>query len=456
MRRAEALCGLAVAATAALALAAGDPSVPRWPGFRGPQASGQGTGEPPIEWDVPSGEGVAWKTQIPGLAHSSPAIWGDRLFVTTAVSEGGNDDLKVGLYGDVAPVDDDSVHSYRIYALDRTSGEILWEREAHRGVPAVKRHTKSTHANPTPATDGERVVAFFGSEGLYAYDLEGELLWRKDLGVLDAGFFMAKSAQWGFSSSPVLVDGRVIVQCDVQEGSFVAAFDAATGEEIWRTPRGDVPTFGTPTVYEVDGDDGRRKVVAVNGWRHIGAYDFDTGEEVWRFRGGGDIPTPTPIVAHGYVYITNAHGNLAPICAVKLGARGAIDLADGRTSSDGIAWCQFRDGAYMQTPIVVGDHLYVCRDNGVLGCYRAETGEEVYRERLGKGGTSGFTASAVAANGYLYYTNETGEVFVVRAGPEFELVATNQTGETVMATPAIVDGVIYFRTRAHVVAVGGA
>ena len=421
-----------------------------WPGFRGARASGHGTGEPPITWNLESGENVRWKTAIPGLAHSSPIVWGDRLFVTTAVSEGGDDELKVGLYGDVKPVEDDSVHSFRIYALDAGSGEILWEREAHRGVPKVKRHTKSTHANPTPATDGQRVIAFFGSEGLYAWDMDGEPLWSKDLGVLDAGFYVAKAAQWGFSSSPILVDGKVVVQCDVQGQSFVAAFDAATGEELWRTERDEVPTFGSPTVYEHAG----RKIVAVNGWRHIGAYDLATGAEVWRFRGGGDIPTPTPVVAHGYIYITNAHGNLAPICAVRTDARGAIDLADGQRSSDGIAWCHFRDGAYMQTPIVVGDVLYVCRDNGVLGAYDAISGEEIYRERPGGGGTSGFTASAVAANGHLYYSNETGDVFVVKAGREFELVTTNAMDEIVMATPAIADGVIYFRTRGHVVAIG--
>ena len=253
-----------------------------------------------------------------------------------------------------------------------------------------------------------------------------------------------------FSSSPILVDGKVVVQCDVQGQSFVAAFDAATGEELWRTERDEVPTFGSPTVYEHAG----RKIVAVNGWRHIGAYDLATGAEVWRVRVFCDIPTTTPVVAHGYIYITNAHGNLAPICAVRTDARGAIDLADGQRSSDGIAWCHFRDGAYMQTPIVVGDVLYVCRDNGVLGAYDAISGEENFRERLCGGGTSGLTGSAVAANGLLYYSNETGDVFVVKAGREFELVTTNAMDEIVMATPAIADGVIYFRTRGHVVAIG--
>lgn len=426
------------------------PDAENWPSFRGPQASGLGSGRPtPMSWDVTSGENVEWKTPIPGLAHSSPIIWKDRVYVTTAVSDSGDNDLKVGLYGDIAPVNDPSEYSWRLYALDKESGEILWMREAHRGVPKVKRHTKSTHANSTPATDGKRVVAFFGSEGLHAWDMDGEPLWSKDLGVLDAGFFRVPAAQWGFASSPILIHDRVVVQCDVQGQSFIAAFDAETGDEIWRTDRSEVPTWGSPTVYEVPG----RTVIAVNGWKHIGGYDLQTGEEVWRFAGGGDIPTPTPIVAQGLVFITNAHGNMAPIYAVRADAEGVIDLAEGESTSDGIVWSTPRDGAYMQTPIVVDDLLYVCRDNGVVGCYRVETGEEVYRQRLGKGGTSGFSASAVSADGKIYFSGETGDVYVVKAGEEYELLAVNEMDEIVMATPAISDGVLFFRTRGHLVSV---
>lgn len=423
-----------------------------WPRFRGPQATGVSSTRPtPIRWDLSSRENVLWKTAIPGLAHSSPIVWGDRLFVTTAVSATGDDELKVGLYGAVDPVEDESVHSWRLYAFDTESGEIVWWREAHRGVPEVKRHTKSTHANPTPATDGERVIAFFGSEGLYAYDMDGELLWSKDLGTLDSGFFRVPTAQWGFGSSPILVDGRVIVQVDVQGPSYLAAFDAVTGEELWRSGRDEVPTWSTPTVYEHDG----RKLVAVNGWKHIGGYDIETGEEVWRMKGGGDIPVPTPVPADGLLLITNAHGSQSPIYAVRQGAEGEISLGEEQSSNAGIAWSTRRDGAYMQTPIVVGDLLYVCRDNGVLGCYEVATGHEVYRQRLGGGGTSGFSASAVSDGEKIYFSNEVGEIFVVRAGPEFELLEVNEMGEIVMATPAISEGVLFFRTRGHVVAIGG-
>jgi outer membrane protein assembly factor BamB len=433
------------------ALAAQDAGETNWPQFRGPQARGVAAGKPtPVTWNVEEGKGLRWKTPIPGLGHSSPVVWGDRLYVTTAISGKEKDDLRVGLYGDIAPVQDDSVYRWVVYCLDRNTGKVLWERVAHAGVPKVKRHTKSTHANSTPATDGRHVVAFFGSEGLYCYDTAGKLLWKKDLGTLDSGFFMVPAAQWGFASSPVIWKDRVIVQCDVQRGSFLAAFDLKDGAELWRTPRADVPTWSTPTVWE-HGDTAQ---VVVNGWKHIGGYDARTGKEVWRLTGGGDIPVPTPVVAHGLVFITNAHGRMAPIYAVRTDARGDISLPAGETTNAGIAWSTHREGAYMQTPVVYGDYLYVCRDNGVLSCYEAKTGSRLYQERLGTGAT-GYTASAVAADGKLYYTSEDGDVQVVRAGPEFKLLATNPLGETCLSTPAVSDGTLFFRTRSHVVAIGG-
>ena len=181
---------------------------------------------------------------------------------------------------------------------------MKWQQTAHKGVPKIKRHTKATHANSTLATDGERLIAFFGSEGLYAYDMKGKLLWKKDLGVLDAGFFMVPEAQWETGSSPVIHDSVVVVQVDVQKDSFLGAFDARTGKDLWRTARGDVPTWGTPTIHTVNG----QTQIIVNGMRHVGAYDFKTGKEIWKIIGGGDIPVPTPVVHDGLIYITNAHG----------------------------------------------------------------------------------------------------------------------------------------------------
>ncbi|MFQ5790905.1 MAG: PQQ-binding-like beta-propeller repeat protein, partial [Acidobacteriota bacterium] len=199
-----------------------------WPSFRGEQARGVAEGYSlPVRWDVETSKNVLWKTPVPGLGHSSPVVWGDRLFVTTAVSRDAAPTLRVGLYGDIRPVPEKVVHSWRVYCLDKTTGAVLWVRTAHEGVPKIPRHPKSTHANPTPATDGRHLVAFFGSEGLYVYDMDGNLSWKKDLGVLRSGFFLAPDALWGFASSPVIHDGKVIVQSDVLGESFLAAFDVA-------------------------------------------------------------------------------------------------------------------------------------------------------------------------------------------------------------------------------------
>jgi len=443
-------CG-AVGSAVALALAAATAPRPGvdWPQFRGINASGISEGHAtPAAWNVGSGERIAWRTPVPGLGLSSPIVWGDLVCVTTSISGRKDAGLKVGLYGNIAPVEDDTEHEWRIYCLDKKSGAIRWQQAVHRGVPKVKRHTKSTHANSTLATDGERLVAFFGSEGLYAYDLQGKLLWKKDLGVLDAGYFMAPEAQWETGSSPVIHDNVVVIQADVQKDSFLAAFDARTGKELWRTPRADVPTWGTPTVHTVDG----QTQVIVNGWRHIGAYDVRTGKEIWKLRGLGDIPVPTPVVHDGLVYLTSAHGPGAPVYAVRETASGDISLPDGASSSEAVAWSHTRDGGYMCTPLVYRGLVYIVKYNGVLSVFDAKTGERKVQERL-LGGTSAFTSSPVAADGKVYVASEDGNVIVLKAGPAHELLAENDMGESVLATPAISEGVLLYRTQGHVIAI---
>jgi outer membrane protein assembly factor BamB len=415
-----------------------------WPQFRGPSASGIGSGSPPVEWNGESGKSILWKAAIPGLGHSSPIVWEDRIFLTSAVAAAGEPSLKLGLYGDIRPVEGEGAQSFNLYCLDRKSGKILWQRTVANGTPKTKRHPKSTHANPTPATDGRRVIAFFGSEGLYAFDLNGKPLWQKDFGVLDAGFFQAPDAQWGFSSSPILHEGAVLIQADVQKNSFLAAFDAATGKELWRTPRNDVPTFGTPAV--VPHATGTQ--VVVNGWKHIGGYDRKTGKEVWKLRGGGDIPVPTPVFSDGLIVITSAHGPARPIYAIRTEAAG--DITESRS---GIAWTQDRAGNYMQTPLLHHGLGYFCLDNGVLTVYQLATGERLYQQRLGEGRT-GFSSSPVAAGGRLYITSEEGETYVIALGKEYKLLARNELGEQVMATPAIAGEVLYVRGRKCLYAIG--
>ena len=420
-----------------------------WPQFRGIKANGTSdTHATADKWSVTSNEGIAWKTPIPGLGLSSPIVWGDLVCLTTSISGMKDAGLKVGLYGDIKPVQDDTEHEWRVYCLDKKSGAVKWQQTAHKGVPKIKRHTKATHANSTLATDGERLVAFFGSEGLYAYNMAGKLLWKRDLGVLDAGYFMYPEAQWETGSSPVIHDNVVIVQVDVQKDSFLGAFDARTGKDLWRTARGDVPTWGTPTVHTVQG----QTQVIVNGWRHAGGYDFKTGKEIWKINGGGDIPVPTPVVHDGLIYITNAHGPASPIYAVRETASGDVSLASGATSNDGIAWSYPRDGGYMCTPLVYRGLVYIVKYNGVMNVYDARTGEKKFQQRLADG-KSAFTSSPVAADGKVYLASEEGHVYVLKAGPAFEVVSENDMGESVLATPAISEGTLLIRTQGNVVAV---
>ena len=420
-----------------------------WPQFRGIRAIGvDDKHAAPTTWDLPKNQSIRWKTSIAGLGLASPVVWGDEVFVATAISGQKDAGLKVGLYGDIASVTDDTEHEWRIVCLDKKTGTIKWARTALKAVPKVKRHMKSTHANSTLATDGERLIAFFGSEGLHAFDMKGKPLWKKDLGVLDAAFYMVPEAQWETGSSPIIHDNVVVVQADVLKGSFIAAFDAKDGRELWRVTRDDVPTWSTPTVHEVNG----RTQLIVNGMRHMGAYDFKTGEVIWKLSGGGDIPVPTPVVSDGLVYITNAHGMMAPVYAVRDTARGDISLKEGVTSNEAIVWSHIKGGGYMSTPLPYRGLVYVVNYNGVLNVYDAKNGERKYTQRLTQGAV---TASPVAADGKVYFANEDGHIYVVKAGPTFELLATNDMGEATLATPALSEGLMLWRTQSHVVAIGG-
>ncbi|HSF17654.1 MAG TPA: PQQ-binding-like beta-propeller repeat protein [Vicinamibacteria bacterium] len=414
-----------------------------WPQFRGPGARGIAEGiETPVEWSVTEGRNVLFRVPVQGLGHSSPVIWGDQIFLTTAVSAAGDPRLRVGLYGDISPVEGEGAQSFRVLSFDKTTGRLLWEKTAYEGVPRIKRHPKSTHANPTPATDGNVLVVFFGSEGLYGYDLAGNLLWKRDFGVLRAGFFQAPDAEWGFASSPVIHDGKVIIQADVLGESFLEVLSVDDGRTLWKISRDDVPTWSTPNIYRGPRGDS----VVLNGFKHIGGYELTTGRPIWKMSGGGDIPVPTPVVAGELIFITNAHGPGSPIYVVPTSAEGELTPGD-------LPWSIETGGAYMQTPLVLEAVLYSCRDNGVLSAFEAKTGKLLYRERLG-GGDNGFSASPIAAGGKLYFTSEEGDVHVLRPGAEFEVLAVNSLGEVTMATPAASEGALFFRTRGHLVALG--
>ena len=421
-----------------------------WPSFRGNGARGVADGQnPPTEWDVEEGENVLWQTPLEGLGLSCPVIWDDKLFITSAVAEEADGTLKIGNYGDVGSVEEDYEFEFRVICLNKNSGEKLWEQTANTAKPAVKRHTKSSHANPTVATDGKHVIAFFGSEGLYCYDLDGKLNWKKDLGVLDSGWFYDAGYQWGFGASPIIFEDFVIVQCDIQEGSFIAAFRLSDGEQAWRTSRDEIPSWSSPTVHEF----GDLPMLLTGGTKAARGYDARTGEEIWSLKDHSEIVVPTPFVAHNLIYLASGYSPIQPIYAVRPDAKGDISLDDNSTSNAYVEWSHKKGGPYMPSPIVYGDYLYCCANAGILTCYEATTGEQVYKKRLPGGGVS-FTASPLAADGHLYFTAENGRVIVVEAGPDFEHVSTNPAGESILATPAISEGAIYLRTQDSVIAVG--
>ena len=416
-----------------------------WPAFRGQNGTGVGDGnDPPTTWDAEKSTNILWKTPIPGLGHSSPIIWKDRVFVTTAISSAANSEFVHGLTDTGASANDNSKHSWRIYGLDKNTGRIIWEKTIYEGVPKVKRHVKASYANSTPATDGKYLVVSFGSEGLYCFDLNGKLLWKQDLGVLDGGWSSDAESHWGFGSSPIIYKGLAIVQCDTQNQSFIAAFNLADGKRVWQTKREEDSSWSTPTIYESK----ERTELITSGTKYYRGYDPLTGKELWRMADGVDVKIPTPLATND-LYLLGGGGTNGrrTFYAVRAGIKGEIKPTDA-----GIAWQSAQIKPHIVTPIVYSDYLYVCTDNGILSQYKVTTGEPGFRARLGNGGS--FSASPVAANGKLYFASEDGDVFVIKAGPTFELLARNPVGEVMIATPAIADKMIIIRGQHHIFGIG--
>jgi outer membrane protein assembly factor BamB len=419
----------------------------QWPSFRGPRGCGFLTdSRTPSGWDVESQKGIRWKTPVPGLAHSSPVIWGNLLFVTTAATNLNDATLKLGLYGDIDEANDSKAHEFKVYCLDKTSGKILWERVAHKGIPKSKRHTKSTQANCTPATDGKYLVVHFGSEGLYCYDLKGTLIWKKDMGILNPGPYTDPGIEWGYASSPIIYRNKIIIQCDIPGKPYITALELSTGKELWKTSRSDeVSTWCTPAIYSKGGN---TQVIA-NGYNQICGYEIESGKQIWRLSKGGDAPAPAPVIANDLIYLNSAHGTFSPIFVVKPDAEGDITLDAESTKNKYIVWSVKRGGAYMQTPLIYEGLLYNLQINGQLTCYDALTGEVKYKENL----KEAFSASAIAADGKIYLSSEEGNVYVIKAGPVYSLIARNGLKDNCMATPAISGNALFFRTQHYVIAI---
>ena len=437
---------LSLALIAALALGiatTGSLAAGNWPQWRGPDGSGISTEKNlPAEWNT--NKNIKWKTPIDGRGHSSPIVWENRIFLTTAI-EG---DVVPGakapkhMLGDKEFVHPDSIgankkHTFKVIALDRDSGKVLWQAVAFEGTPYDDRHRKSSYAASTPATDGKMVYAFFGSEGLYAYDFKGKLAWKADLGKIG-------TVGMGTGTSPILFENLVIVQADEENAtaSYIVAFDKKTGKEVWKTPRKVQVSWSTPLLVKT----ARRAELITSGTESIISYDPATGKELWTHKGVESNAIPSPVANSEMVYLVAGYPAKIAV-AIRLGGSGDL------TGTPNVPWKYAKGTAYVPSPILYGDYLYLTTDRGILTCIDAKTGEVKY-----EGGRipipATFTASPVAFDGKILLTSEDGDTFIVKAGPKHEVIGTNSVGEPVYASPAIADGRIYIRGEKNIYAIG--
>jgi outer membrane protein assembly factor BamB len=409
-----------------------------WPQFRGSHGGVAEGVDLPTSWDTT--KNVAWSTKVPGKAWSSPVVWGDKVFVTTAVSAGDEAVAKKGLYLEATlGKKSKAEHRWLVYCLDLASGKVLWEKTAHKGVPGEAVSSKNSYATETPVTDGRRVYAYFGNVGLFCYDLDGKELWSWKVKPRKTRY------GWGPAASPVLHKDRVYVQDDNDEKSFLAALDAKTGREVWRVERAEKSNWATPFVWQND----QRTEIVTAGSRRVRSYD-PGGKLLWELGGMSSIAIPTPVAGHGLLYVSSGYVNdrRRPIFAIRPGASGDISLKEGETSNKYVAWFQKQAGPYDPSPVVYGDYLYVLHDRGFLGCYDAKTGKEAYKERIP--GADAFTASPWAWGGKVFCLSEDGDTIVVEAGPKFKVLGKNRLDEMCLATPAVVRDGLIIRTASKV------
>lgn len=411
------------------------PKDSNWPQWRGAEGTGISTETNlPAEWSV--SKNLRWKTPLPGSGHSSPIVWGNRVFITAEI-EGeavpGAQAVKHIIDGQEFKHPDavaaDLKHTFQVVCLERDTGKLLWTQTAYTGTVYDDRHRKSSHAAPTPATDGKYVFAYFGTEGLYCYDFNGKQIWKTSPGQI-------ATLGMGTATSPVVFENLVILQCDEDNGekSFMVAYDKKTGKEIWKTSRQVQVSWTTPLIVRTP----QRAEMITSGNELIISYDPKTGKEWWRTKGHGSNAIASPLVGHGMVFIS-AGFPLKRTLAIKLGANGELDSLDAN-----IVWRYNKGSAYVPSPILYGDYIYVMTDRGILTCLEAKTGKVVYEgARLPVPAT--FTASPVAVDGKILLTSEDGDTFVIKAGPQHEVLATNSIEEPVFASPAIANGMIFIR-----------
>ena len=431
------LAGLTLAAALSISLHA---SQNDWPQFRGMRA-GVADDDPALPEVWSKTENVVWRTPIGGTGWSSPIVAGDQIFVTSVVSADQLEPPKPGLYfGGERPAPTVE-HRWLLTAVDFTTGRIRWEREVHRSVPGSPRHLKNSYASETPVTDGERVYAYFGNVGLFAFDVNGKPVWSKKFDTVPM------RNGWGTAASPVLHRGRLYIVNDNDTASFIVALDARTGREIWRTVRDEHSNWASPFIWEHAGG----TQIVTSGSDRVRAYDLE-GRLRWQLKGMSSIAIPTPFAAHDLLFVSSGYvgDSVRPMYAIRPGASGDISLAPGETSNAQIAWSHPQLGAYNPTPVVYGELLYTLLDRGFLLAHDARSGREVYgRQRLATD-ASGFTASPWAYNGKIFAASEDGDTFVIQAGPTYKLIGRNSLGEMLMASPAIARGSLVMRTAAAV------
>jgi outer membrane protein assembly factor BamB len=424
----------------ALMLLTGALAEDRWPQFRGPKSLGIAE-DPSLPDKWSSSENVAWKTDIPGAGWSSPVVWGDKIFLTSVISEGQIEKPKKGLYFGGERKGPTDVHHWKVYCVDWKTGKILWDREVHKGVPSTSHHLKNTFASETPVTDGERVYAYFGNLGVFCFTVDGKEVWSKQWEPSRTAF------GWGTAASPVLYKHRLYIVNDNDDHSFLVALNKKTGDQIWKVDREERTNWSTPYIWENE----RRTEIITTGVKKVRSYDLD-GKLLWELGGMSSIVIPTPFSSFGLLYVASGYvqDQHRPVFAIRPGASGDISLAQDETSNKYIAWFQPKAGPYNPSPLVYGDYYYTLLDFGFFTCHDAKTGKEIYgKQRIDPSAGSGFTSSPWAYNGKIFCLSEDGDTFIIQAGPEYKLVGKNSLDEMCMATPAVVRGSLIIRTASR-------
>ena len=406
--------------------------------WRGPLASGVAPyGDPPIEWN--ENKNIRWKIEIPGRGHATPIVWGDTVFVTTAIKT----DKQVEFEQTEQPprrrrrgppnIKTSNIHKFIIFAISRSHGSILWQKTVREELPHEGTHPTGSWASNSPVTDGEHVYAYFGSHGLYCFDMEGNLQWEKDFGD------MTIRRSFGEGSSPTLYGEVIVINWDHEGDSFIIALDKRTGEKLWKVDRDEITSWSTPIAVEHDG----KPQVIVSATHRTRSYDLATGDVIWECGGMTHNTIPSPVTANGMVYVTSGFRGNALQAIQLAAAKGDI------SSSESVVWEHDRDAPYVPSPLLYDDMLYFLKHNkGILSCFSARTGEAYYGPQRLQGLTEVY-ASPVGASNRVYLADRDGAILVIKHGPKFEVLTKNMLDDGFDASPAIVDNEIYLRGRKY-------